>query len=71
MLLLHIKGEILQSEEIIQSILRDINVNASHQYGQVGPIYKAINQLGRAQRLINLEIPVLARSLKSSNVELG
>ena len=25
----------------------------------------------RAQRLINLEIPVLVRSLKSSNVELG
>ena len=25
----------------------------------------------RAQRLINLEIPVLMRSLKSSNVELG
>ena len=25
----------------------------------------------RAQRLINLEIPVLLRSLKSSNVELG
>ena len=24
-----------------------------------------------AQRLINLEIPVLVRSLKSSNVELG
>ena len=28
-------------------------------------------QPGRAQRLINLEIPVLVRSLKSSNVELG
>ena len=26
---------------------------------------------GRAQRLINLEIPVLVRSLKSSNIELG
>ena len=25
----------------------------------------------RAQRLINLEIPVLVRSLKSSNIELG
>ena len=25
----------------------------------------------KAQRLINLEIPVLVRSLKSSNVELG
>ena len=25
----------------------------------------------RAQRLINLEIPVLVRSLKSNNVELG
>ena len=28
-------------------------------------------QRPRAQRLINLEIPVLVRSLKSSNVELG
>ena len=28
-------------------------------------------QSKRAQRLINLEIPVLVRSLKSSNVELG
>ena len=27
--------------------------------------------ISRAQRLINLEIPVLVRSLKSSNVELG
>ena len=30
-----------------------------------------INNFIRAQRLINLEIPVLVRSLKSSNVELG
>ena len=30
-----------------------------------------INQNIGAQRLINLEIPVLVRSLKSSNVELG
>ena len=30
-----------------------------------------IRLLCRAQRLINLEIPVLVRSLKSSNVELG
>ena len=30
-----------------------------------------IGILVRAQRLINLEIPVLVRSLKSSNVELG
>ena len=29
------------------------------------------NSTSRAQRLINLEIPVLVRSLKSSNVELG
>ena len=29
------------------------------------------NQTPGAQRLINLEIPVLVRSLKSSNVELG
>ena len=30
-----------------------------------------IKHILRAQRLINLEIPVLVRSLKSSNVELG
>ena len=30
-----------------------------------------LSLLARAQRLINLEIPVLVRSLKSSNVELG
>ena len=30
-----------------------------------------LNMFVRAQRLINLEIPVLVRSLKSSNVELG
>ena len=30
-----------------------------------------IKGVHRAQRLINLEIPVLVRSLKSSNVELG
>ena len=30
-----------------------------------------IREESRAQRLINLEIPVLVRSLKSSNVELG
>ena len=30
-----------------------------------------VNNVTRAQRLINLEIPVLIRSLKSSNVELG
>ena len=39
-------------------------------------IRKALNEVrnhprNRAQRLINLEIPVLVRSLKSSNVELG
>ena len=34
-------------------------------------IFKLIRPMCRAQRLINLEIPVLVRSLKSSNVELG
>ena len=33
--------------------------------------YLVIKKYPRAQRLINLEIPVLVRSLKSSNVELG
>ena len=34
-------------------------------------LFSFIKLLIRAQRLINLEIPVLVRSLKSSNVELG
>ena len=29
------------------------------------------NRATRAQRLINLEIPVLVQSLKSSNIEIG
>ena len=33
---------------------------------QLGPI----SNISRAQRLVNLEIPVLVRSLKSGNVEL-
>ena len=35
-------------------------------------IHKRVHKkVSRAQRIINLEIPVLVRSLKSSNVELG
>ena len=33
--------------------------------------FMTLNKESGAQRLINLEIPVLVRSLKSSNVELG
>ena len=35
------------------------------------PIQLPLSVIHGAQRLINLEIPVLVRSLKSSNVELG
>ena len=35
------------------------------------PRNQSLDDEGWAQRLINLEIPVLVRSLKSSNVELG
>ena len=38
---------------------------------QICGIVPLIGNLNGAQRLINLEIPVLVRSLKSSNVGLG
>ena len=38
---------------------------------EIEAIYQACKYMDLAQRLINLEIPVLVRSLKSSNVELG
>ena len=34
-------------------------------------LYVPLSKRGRAQRLINLEIPAFVQSLKSSNVELG
>ena len=40
-------------------------------YATAKPAYAGQRGPPRAQRLINLEIPVLVRSLKSSNVELG
>ena len=41
------------------------------QVTQVPSLYRLYKEPSGAQRLINLEIPVLIRSLKSSNVELG
>ena len=34
-------------------------------------VERAAEALTKAQRLINFEIPILAQSLESSNVELG
>ena len=56
--------------------LGPLHVSARGNRGQLGrrnsrgSRYKHVGRR-RAQRLINLEIPVLVRSLKSSNVELG
>ena len=45
----------------------DVNLD----YVLVNDVSVKIKPTNRAQQLINLEIPVLVRSLKSSNVELG
>ena len=52
---------LLTHEKLPMEVCRDF---------QFGPT-PSIGLLTGAQRLINLEIPVLVRSLKSSNIELG
>ena len=53
--------------------LKELNIKYIKILSDSEAAIKALNKprLYRAQRLINLEIPVLVRSLKSSNVELG
>ena len=46
-------------------------INNSSSMVDVSSLIKDVTVLSRAQRPINLEIPVLVPSLKSSDVELG
>ena len=47
------------------------SLRVSSSAGPSRPLKGRHKMIGMAQRLINLEIQVLVRSLKSSNVELG
>ena len=57
-------------ERATASDTRAMMVNSNNRFGKRSQ-GTSIKTCYRAQRLINLEIPVLVRSLKSSNVELG
>ena len=55
----------------LQRRTRDTADDSNPDIPETATCFATINIANRAQRLINLEIPVLVRSLKSSNVELG
>ena len=66
---LRLKGRALALENIQE--LADDSRRAEKEEQDMNALRGEQIRVVRAQRLINLEIPVLVRSLKSSNVELG
>ena len=58
----------LPSEQTFENTFVNSEMWCTKTWKNFGPFIKIIR---RAQRLINLEIPVLVQSLESSNIELG
>ena len=63
-------GSLEMASGIARSFFRNCQIRPGNKFSYC-QIDLSISVFLRAQRLINLEIPVLVRSLKSSNVELG